>query len=141
MTADAGPLAAPRPALRWALGALAVAFGLATLLEGGSVLFGGPSARAAAGNVVPFVLVFNFVAGFGYVLAGVATLRQRRWALWIARGLALSTLAVFVALAVHALLGGAGPFPRLGSARRPCERVSLTMPWHSGRDGWSLAAP
>ena len=107
MTADAGPLAAPRPALRWALGALAVAFALATLLEGGSVLFGGPSARAAAGNVVPFVLVFNFVAGFGYVLAGVATLRQRRWALWIARGLALSTLAVFVALAVHALLGGA----------------------------------
>lgn len=37
--------------------------------------------------------------------------------------------------------GGAGPFPRLGSARRPCERVSLTMAWRRGRDGWSLAAP
>lgn len=41
----------------------------------------------------------------------------------------------------HETDGGVGPFPRLGSARRPCARVSQEMPWHSARDGWSLAAP
>lgn len=106
MTAnDASP--PPRPALRWIAGALAVAFGVATLVEGASVLFGGPQARAAAGNVVPFVLVFNFAAGFGYVVAGAATLLGRRWSVWVARALALSTLAVFAALGAHILLGGA----------------------------------
>lgn len=108
MSAAALSTTAPaHPALRWGAGALAVAFGIATLAEGGSVLFGGAQARAAAGHVVPFVLGFNFAAGFAYVLAGFAAALGRRQALWIARALALSTLAVFSALGVHALLGGA----------------------------------
>jgi hypothetical protein len=92
---------------RWIAGGLAIAFGLVTLVEGGHVLFGGPAARAAAGNVVPFVLTFNFTAGFVYVLAGVAALLRRRAAVWVARGLALSTLLVFALFGVHVLAGGA----------------------------------
>jgi len=92
---------------RWIAGGLAVAFGLATLVEGGHVLFGGPAARAAAGNVVPFVLMFNFSAGFVYVLGGFATLFRRPWAVWVARAIALSTLLVFAALGIHVLAGGA----------------------------------
>ncbi|MBK7578873.1 MAG: hypothetical protein IPI67_01590 [Myxococcales bacterium] len=88
-------------------GGLALAFGLATLAEGGGVLFGGPAARAEAGNVVPFVLVFNFAAGFIYVVAGAATLARRAWAVWLARALALATGLVFVAFGVHVIGGGA----------------------------------
>ncbi len=88
-------------------GALALAFGLATLVEGGQVLFGGPATRAEAGNVVPFVLMFNFVAGFFYVAAGAATLARRGSAVWLARALATSTLLVFAAFGVHVLRGGA----------------------------------
>jgi hypothetical protein len=84
-----------------------VAFGLATVAEGGHVLFGGPAARAEAGDVVGFVLWFNFAAGFAYVLAGVATVARRRWAVWLARALAAATLLVFAAFAVHVLAGGA----------------------------------
>jgi len=91
----------------WIAGGLALVFGLATLMEGGHVLFGGPEARAAAGKVVPFALVFNFSAGFGYVLAGVGTLFGRRWALWLAGTLAAGTLLVFAALTVHIAAGGA----------------------------------
>ncbi len=69
------------------------------------MLFGGPVARAAAGNVVPFVLWFNFGAGFLYVLAGLATLFQRRGAVWIARAVALSTMLVFAAFGMHVLSG------------------------------------
>jgi hypothetical protein len=86
---------------------MAIAFGVATLVEGGHVLFGGPAARAEAGDVVPFVLMFNFGAGLAYVVGGLATLLRRGWAIWVARALALSTLLVFAAFALHLLLGGA----------------------------------
>jgi hypothetical protein len=39
-------------------------------------LFGTEATRAAAGNAVPFVLWFNFLAGFAYILAGLGLLRQ-----------------------------------------------------------------
>ncbi len=88
-------------------GVLAILFGVATLVEGGHVLFGGPAARAEAGHVVPFVLAFNFAAGFVYVAAGLATLARRRAAVWIARALAAATVLVFGALGAHVLAGGA----------------------------------
>jgi len=93
-------------AWRWVAGGLAVAFGLATIVEGGSVLLGGPAARAEAGHVVPFVLAFNFAAGFVYVAAGAATLAGRAWAAWLALALASSTLLVFAAFGVHVSQGG-----------------------------------
>lgn len=94
---------------RWmrATSLVAVAFGLLTLKEGGTVLFGGPQARAAAGQVVPFVLWFNFAAGFAYVAAGVGLWMQRRWALWLAVVIAASTAMTFAAFGVHVLGGGA----------------------------------
>lgn len=103
----ASPAARRARLWRWALGVTAIGFGAATLLEGGHVLFGGPAARAAAGHVVPFVLVFNFSAGFAYVLAGVAALLDRAWSLWVARALAVTSLAVFAAFGVHVATGGA----------------------------------
>lgn len=93
---------------RWrlVLGLLAVLFGIATLVHGGTVLSGDPAAVAAAGRVVPFVLVFNVCAGGVYVLGGITTVLRHRAALWIAWALAVSTLLVFVALGVHVALGG-----------------------------------
>ena len=46
------------------LAVVAVLFGLLTVFSGGRTLFGGEGARLAAGAIVPFVLWFNFVAGF-----------------------------------------------------------------------------
>lgn len=94
-------------AWRWVAGGLAVAFGLATLAEGGQVLFGGPAARAEAGRVVPFVLAFNFGAAFFYFATGAATLARQSWAVWLARALAGATALVFLAFGVHVLQGGA----------------------------------
>lgn len=99
--------AGPSSAWRWFLGGLAVAFGLATLAEGGHVLFGGPETRSAAGDVVPLVLAFNFAAGFFYVATGVATWAGRAWAVWLARALAVSTALIFAAFGLHVLQGGA----------------------------------
>lgn len=94
-------------ALRWALGLSAVVFGVMTLLSGGNVLFGGAEAHADAGDVVSFVLLFNFSAGFLYVTAGIAALLRSRWALRLARLLAATNLLIFGALGVHIAGGGA----------------------------------
>ena len=67
--------------------AVAVAFGLLTLMEGGTVLFGSEAARRGAGHYVPFVLWFNFLAGFVYVVAGAGLWAHRRWAVWLALSL------------------------------------------------------
>ena len=91
----------------WALSLVAVAFGLLTIKEGGTVLFGDQAAREAAGNYVPFVLWFNFLAGFAYVAAGVGLWLRQRWAAWLAIAIAAATAVTFVAFGLHVLTGGA----------------------------------
>ncbi len=59
---------------------LAAVFGLVTLYSGGNVLFGADDARELAGAYVPFVVWFNFLAGFFYVLAGIGIWLGRTWA-------------------------------------------------------------
>lgn len=98
----------PSQSTRWLRGVavLAAVFGLMTIKEGGTVLFGGAAARAAAGAYVPFVLWFNFLAGFAYVIAAIGLWRRARWAAWLATGIALATALTFAAFGVHVLAGG-----------------------------------
>lgn len=101
-------LSAPsRPGMAIAAATVAVLFGLLTLKSGGSVLFVDGPARAAAGHYVPFVLWFNFLAGFAYILAGVGLFLWRQWSVKLSLLIAGATLLVFAALAVHILLDGA----------------------------------
>ena len=86
---------------------VALAFGALTIASGGRVLFGPDAARAAAGHYVPFVLWFNFLAGFAYVAAGAGLWYWRRWAAWLALGIAAASALVFAAFGVHIALGGA----------------------------------
>lgn len=86
---------------------VAAGFGLLTIKEGGTILFGDDTARDAAGNYVPFVLWFNFLAGFFYVIAGAGLWLQQRWAARLAVAIALATALTFVAFVVHIYFGGA----------------------------------
>lgn len=93
----------------WILGTalLAVGFGLLTIREGGAVLFGDDTARQAAGQYVPFVVWFNFLAGFAYVVAGIGMGLWQRWAVGLALAIAVTTLIAFVAFGLHVASGGA----------------------------------
>jgi hypothetical protein len=70
-------------------------------------LRGDEAAVAAAGNYVPFVLWFNFVAGFAYVIAGAGLWMQQRWAVWLAIAIAAATALTFAAFGAHVVSGGA----------------------------------
>lgn len=85
--------------------ALARVFGILTILAGGIVLFGGEGAHTVAGNVVTFVLWFNFLAGFAYVAAGFGLAWRRRWGLWLSAGIFVGSAAVLVVLGVHVMRG------------------------------------
>ncbi|MDO9393459.1 hypothetical protein [Methylotenera sp.] len=91
----------------WVISLVAIGFGLLTIKEGGTVLFGNAAARAAAGNYVPFVLWFNFVAGFAYIIAGIGLWMQQRWGVWLAASIAAATVLTFAAFGTHLYFGGA----------------------------------
>lgn len=95
--------------------AVAVAFGLLTILSGGTVLFGGAPAQQAAGAVVPVVLWFNFLSGFAYVLAGIGVALRRPWAGPLALALVAGIAAVFVLFGLHVARGGAYEMRTLGA--------------------------
>lgn len=100
-------LAQQRSLATWGISLVAVLFGLMTIKEGGAVLFGSEEARAAAGNYVPFVLWFNFLSGFAYVIAGIGLWMQQRWAVWLAVAIVVAIAVTFAAFGIHIYSGGA----------------------------------
>lgn len=100
--------------LRIAAG-VAIVFGLLTIVSGGGALFGGAAAAAAAGDAVPFVLWFNFLSGFIYVLAGAGIGMGRRWAVMLSIGLAVTIAAVFALFGLHVFRGGAFEMRTVGA--------------------------
>ena len=83
----------------------AIIFGIITIISGGKSLFT-EAGRVAAGNYVPFVLWFNFVSGFIYVVAGVSLAKDRAWSGRLAVFLAGTTSLVFVFFGIHILTAG-----------------------------------
>lgn len=96
-------------------GVVALLFGVVTIVAGSRALFGGESAREAVGAAVPFVLWFNFGAGFAYVVAGAGLLMKLRWAAWLSVLIAVTTVLVFAAFGVHVLLSGAYEMRTVGA--------------------------
>ncbi len=95
-----------RPTWVWVASVIAVAFGVMTIKSGGSVLFIDGEARRAAGNVVNFVLWFNFTAGFFYIATGIGIWMGKAWAPIFAIGIAVLTLTVFGLLGLHIFNAG-----------------------------------
>jgi len=90
----------------WTVTAIAIVFGLLTIKSGGQVLFGGSIYQKAAGNYVLFVVWFNFLAGFIYLVAGVGIWMRLRGAFWLSLLIATATIIVFAILGIHILNGG-----------------------------------
>ena len=89
------------------LALIAVVFGAMTIFSGGRALFGDEQARAAVGNAVPFVLWFNFVAGFAYVFTGIGLWKKYRWAKAASIAIAACTVLIGVAFIAVVLKGAA----------------------------------
>lgn len=92
-------------------GAAAIAFGLLTLISGGSALFG----AVDMGAVVPFVLWFNFLAGFAYVIGGLLLMTGHRLALPVALTILITTATVFAVFGWRVFAGDAFEMRTVGA--------------------------
>lgn len=121
--------------LVWTISLIAVGFGLLTIKEGGMILFVSEAARAAAGNYVPFMLWFNFLAGFAYVVAGIGLWLKQRWAVWLAVVIAMATGLTFAAFGMHVVSGGAyEPRTVIAMSLRMLVWVTIAaISWFAGR--------
>lgn len=90
----------------WPSMIIAIVFGMMTIKSGGAVLFTDGEARLAAGDYVGFVVWFNFLAGFLYIVAGIGLWIKQQWAAKLAILIAALTILVFSALGIHILLDG-----------------------------------
>ena len=96
----------PKPAWINFIAAIALIFGAMTLFLGGSVLFIDGQARVDAGNYVPLIVWFNFIAGFFYIAAGMGIFRWQKWGLTLSRTILVVTVIAFIGLAGHIVTGG-----------------------------------
>ena len=90
----------------WVITIVAFMFGLLTIKSGGSVLFIDGADRQAAGNYVPFVLWFNFLAGFVYIVAGAGLWLKKQWAAKLSVLIVVATLIVYAIFGLYILGGG-----------------------------------
>jgi hypothetical protein len=97
------------------VGIVALVFGLLTIVSGGRALFGDEAAREAVGAAVPFVLWFNFAAGFAYVAAGLGLMWSSPWGAALSALIAAATCLVFTAFGLHVFFGGAYEMRTVGA--------------------------
>jgi hypothetical protein len=109
-----------RPRWAIALAVFAALLGLLTVKSGGEVLFIDGAGREAAGNYVPFVVWFIFLAGFAYIIGAVGLALWRSWITPLAFAVAVLTIAVFIAFGVHVLIGGAYEARTVGAMSLRC---------------------
>ncbi len=89
-----------RPMMITVLAIIAVAFGALTLFSGGRNLFD-ETVIATAGNTIPFVLWFNFLAGFAYIFAGYLLWQWKLCGVRLSAVIAGATLLVFLAMGIY----------------------------------------
>lgn len=90
----------------WIIALIAVGFGIMTLKGGGAVLFGDEAARTAAGNYLLWLLWFNFLSGFVYIVTGIGLWLQKRWAAQLSVALAAAIALAFAVFGLHIFSGG-----------------------------------
>jgi hypothetical protein len=111
-------------------GVSAMTFGVLTVVSGGTALRG----VIDMGAVVPFVLWFNFLAGFAYVAGGILLWRRSRLALPVALAILIATTANFVAFGWRVASGGAFEVRTVG-AMTLRTAFWLAMVWVAWRMG------
>lgn len=87
------------------LGGIAILFGIATIISGGRALFVFHAIADPTAKIVPFILYFNFAAGFAYIMTGFGLMLHRKWAPPFAVAIAVTTILVFIGLGTWIFAG------------------------------------
>lgn len=100
-------LSAKRPKEIWIVTIIALVFGALTIKAGGLVLFTEGEFHQRQGDFVPFVVWFNFIAGFAYITAAVGIFCMCAWSIQLSYAIATATAAFFILFGMHVIADGA----------------------------------
>ncbi len=95
--------------------AIALVFGLLSVFSGGAVLFGPAQAQALAGDIIHFVVWFNFLAGGAYIIAAIGLWLGKSWAATVAGMIAVATAIVALGFVFTILRGSAYEMRTVGA--------------------------
>ena len=111
------PLAQTQSTSFWLKGVavLAMLFGALTLFSAGNILFGADRVRELAGAYIPFVVWFNFAAGFLYILTAVGIWLGRKWTFNLAIFIAAATIVTALAFGIQVSQGAAFEMRTVGA--------------------------
>lgn len=82
-----------------------ILFGILTVFSGGKHLLLWNELQSEGKNFHLWILTFNFIAGFFYILVGIGLLREKHWSRILVYGIASAT-AVFYAVFIILVLNG-----------------------------------
>ena len=95
-----------RPAVIWVVSLSALIFGILTIKSGGLVLFTEGAFHQQQGHFVPFIVWFNFIAGFAYIIAAIGLFRMTSWSSYLSYMIATATISIFILFGMYVISGG-----------------------------------
>lgn len=90
----------------WIVSIIALVFGALTIKAGGLILFSEGAFHQQQGNFVPFVVWFNFIAGFAYIIAAIGIFCMCAWSIQLSYAIATATASFFFLFGLHVIGGG-----------------------------------
>ncbi len=85
---------------------IAAVFGLMTVISGSAVLFTEGAIQKSAGNYVEFVVWFNLLSGFGYMITGFGLWKRRKWSVALSITITIGISVILLVFGIYAILGG-----------------------------------
>ncbi len=82
-----------------------ILFGALTVFSGGRHLLNWNELQSAGKNFHLWILVFNFIAGFFYIAAGISLLKEKDWSRFLVYSITSAT-AVFYTAFIFLVLNG-----------------------------------
>ncbi|HEA26645.1 MAG TPA: hypothetical protein ENH92_05925 [Ectothiorhodospiraceae bacterium] len=90
----------------WIVAIVALVFGALTVKAGGLVLFSEGEFHQLQGSFVPFVVWFNFIAGFAYIIAAIGIFCMCAWSIQLSYAIAIASASFFILFGMHVIGGG-----------------------------------
>jgi len=84
---------------------IAVVFGTMTVISGSVVLFPNDVIQKSAGNYVEFVVWFNLLSGFMYIITGFGLWKCKKWSVMISVIITLAIVIISLVFSIYVVQG------------------------------------
>ena len=95
-----------KPILSMIIALFVLLFGIATLVEGGGNIFRYSTSEMVEKQIVPFILIFNFISAFVYFIVFWGIFKDKEWTKIFSMFLVISIAIAYIFFGFHVYQGG-----------------------------------